>query len=192
MKPFETERLRIRNFEPDDAADLLAYLHQPTSHCFMALALADLDAARSEARARSSSNDYLAICLKDGGRVIGDVFGVAEPSDTVDQSDTVAVGWNLNPHFGKVGYAIEAARGLFADLFSVRNARRLYAYVDEGNAASERLCERLGMRQEGVFREYVSFVNDAHGKPVFENTKQYAILRHEWTRGADASRTPAP
>ena len=36
------------------------------------------------------------------------------------------------------------------------------------------------MRREGMFREFVSFVNDADGNPIYENTYQYAILKKEW------------
>ncbi|MBV5265052.1 GNAT family N-acetyltransferase [Pinisolibacter sp. B13] len=65
-------------------------------------------------------------------------------------------------------------------MFEVKGARRLYAYVEDGNFASQRLCERLGMRREGLFREFVSFVNDDQGNPIYENTTQHAILRREW------------
>ena len=34
--------------------------------------------------------------------------------------------------------------------------------------------------REQLFREFVSFVNDADGNPIFENTMQYAILKKEW------------
>ena len=40
--------------------------------------------------------------------------------------------------------------------------------------------ERLGMRREGIFREFVSCVNNAEGNPIYENTVQYAILKKEW------------
>ena len=36
------------------------------------------------------------------------------------------------------------------------------------------------MRQEGLFREFVTFVNDADGNPIYENTIQWAILKREW------------
>ena len=36
------------------------------------------------------------------------------------------------------------------------------------------------MRVEGLFREFVTFVNDEHGEPIYENTMQYAILKKEW------------
>ena len=61
-----------------------------------------------------------------------------------------------------------------------KGARRIYVYVDDYNARSQHLCEKLGLRREGLFREFVSFVDDADGNPVYENTLQYALLKEEW------------
>ena len=36
------------------------------------------------------------------------------------------------------------------------------------------------MRRECLFKEFVSFVNDENGNPIYENTYQYAILKKEW------------
>ena len=36
------------------------------------------------------------------------------------------------------------------------------------------------MRREGIFKEFVSFVNNPDGTPLYENTMQYAILKKEW------------
>ena len=36
------------------------------------------------------------------------------------------------------------------------------------------------MRREGLFREFVSFIKDSTGNPIYENTMQYAILKKEW------------
>jgi [ribosomal protein S5]-alanine N-acetyltransferase len=174
MNVVETDRLILRNFRSGDAADLFAYLRQPRPSCFASLKLADLDAAQAEAEARSGSDEQIAVCLKNSDRLIGDLFWMHEPPDTY------SVGWNFNADFGGAGYASEAARALFDCLFTVKLARRLYAYVEEDNIASQRLCERLGMRREGVFREFISFVTDDDGAPRFENTMQYAILRKEW------------
>lgn len=173
MDAIETERLVLRNFRPGDAADLFAYLNEPRASCFRSLKLADMDAAKAEAENRSRSDEFIAVCLRNSGTLIGDVFAAPE-------EDTFSVGWNFNADFGGLGFASEAARALFAYLFTVRRARRLYAYVEDHNAASRRLCERLGMRQEGLFVEFVSFEADDNGQPIFENTMQYAILRKEW------------
>jgi len=178
-KPIHTPRLVLRRFREQDAADLFDYLHAPTASCFLSLALADLEAARAEARRRSTDGEHVAVCLQESGRLIGDLFAMPE-------EDTFSVGWNLNPRFGGRGYAQEAASALFAHLFTARAARRLYAYVEDHNAASRRLCEKLGMRAEGLFLEFISFQNDAQGEPIYENTMQYAILHKEWLRASSA------
>ena len=36
------------------------------------------------------------------------------------------------------------------------------------------------MRREGMFMEFVSFINDANRNPIYENTIQYAVLKKEW------------
>lgn len=174
MDVVETDRLILRNFMQGDAADLFAYLHQPRSSCFLSLKLEDLGAAEAEVAKRSRDDAHIAVCLRSSGRLIGDLFCVHEPPDTY------SVGWNFNADFGGAGFAAEAARALFEHLFSVKRARRLYAYVEEDNIASQHMCEKLAMRREGLFREFVSFVTDDEGVPIFENTMQYAILRKEW------------
>ena len=39
------------------------------------------------------------------------------------------------------------------------------------------------MRQEGLFKEFISFVNDENGDPVYEDTMEWAILKREWIGG---------
>ena len=173
MEAIETERLVLRNFRTGDAADLFAYLRDPKPSCFFSLKLADMAAAEAEVEQRSRDDEYIAVSLKTPGTVIGDLFAMPE-------EDTFSVGWNFNADFGGQGFALEAARALFDYLFAVKNARRLYAYLEVQNVRSRRLCERLGMRQEGVFVEFVSFGNDNNGNPIYEDTMQYAILRKEW------------
>jgi len=177
--PLQTERLVLRRFRPQDAADLFEYLHAPVASCFFSLALKDMRQAEVEAAKRSECDEHVAVCLHETGKLIGDLFAVPE-------DDTFSVGWNFNPRFAGAGYALESAKALFSHLFMNGPARRLYAYVEDTNTASRRLCEKLGMRPEGLFLEYISFQNDEHGAPVYENTMQYALLRKEWLR------TPQP
>ena len=173
MTPIETDRLVLRTFRRDDASRLFAYLEAPVASCFLSLTLKDMDAAVAEAVKRSEDDEQIAVCLKETDQLIGDLFAHVE-------KDTVAVGWNFDPAFSGQGYALESARALFAHLFEERSARRLYAYVEDHNQPSRKLCERLGMRQEGLFLDYVSFQNDDAGQPIYENTMQYALLRREW------------
>lgn len=36
------------------------------------------------------------------------------------------------------------------------------------------------MRREGFYLEFISFVNDENGNPIYENTYEYAMLKNEW------------
>lgn len=179
MKMIETNRLVLRNFTTDDASGLFDYLYEPRVSCFFSQKLEDMAAAHKEVSKRSHSDDYVAVCLKDTHQLIGDLFAIPE-----DERDTFSVGWHFNARFGGAGFATEAAQALFEYLFSAKSARRLFAYTEEDNLASQRVCEKLGMRHEGTFKEFVSFEKDSDGRPIFVDTRQYAILLKEWRGGA--------
>lgn len=106
--------------------------------------------------------------------LIGYLFGQPEPQRTW------SVGWNFATAYGGKGYALEAARAYLDFLFTASGARRLYACAALENSRSLRLCERLGMRREGVLREFISFSRDATGAEIYEDTCIYAILAREW------------
>lgn len=77
---------------------------------------------------------------------------------------------------------MKSARAYLDYLFNHMNARRIYAYVEDYNISSQRLCKKLGMRQEGLFKEFISFINNPDGTPLYENTMQFAILKKEWNK----------
>ena len=66
------------------------------------------------------------------------------------------------------------------DLSSPEDEDAIYGFVEDDNIRSKRLCERLGMRREGCFKEFVTFVNNPDGSPKYEDTCVYAILEKEW------------
>ena len=180
----ETGRLILRPFTADDAEDVLEYLHEPAVSCFAFMKLVSLEDAREEMRRRCGETEYLfAIVLKDSGKVIGEIEAYPEGDPHAGEDspkDTFSPCWMLNPEYFGKGYAYEAAHAFFDYLFREKGARRIYAYTEDYNLPSQRLCERLGMRREGLFMEFISFVNNPDGTPHYENTMQYAILKKEW------------
>lgn len=174
----ETKRLILRKFRPDDAADVFEYLAEPDVNCFRDMRAESVRRAREviEKRISDEKEEYLAICLKETGKVIGEVFSCAEEH----AEDTFSPCWMLNPKFRGKGYAYEAVEAYFDHLFYDRAARRIYIYTEDYNVPCQKLCEKLGMRREGLFIELISFVNDPDGSPKYENTYQYAVLKREW------------
>ena len=182
----ETERLNLRPFRESDAADVLEYLWNPVPNCFACMKLDSIEEAKTEMQLRRQDSEYcFAIVLKATGKVIGEIDASPERNEPDSESlpiDTFSPCWMLNPAYHRKGYAYEAASAFFDYLFHTKGARRIYAYTEDTNLRSQRLCEKLGMRCEGLFIEFVSFVKNPDGTPLYENTFQYAILKKEWDK----------
>lgn len=177
----ETERLILRPFKESDAKDLYEYLKAPEVHCFYDMRIKSLEHALEESKKRAQDDLYVAVEVKDTGMVIGEVFSHAEgtnPSDSVQ--DTYSPCWMLNPDYKGMGYGYEAAHAYIDYLFHEMGARRVYMYTEDYNVSCQKLCEKLGARQEALYKEFVSFVQDKEGNPIYENTYEYAILKKEW------------
>ena len=180
----ETERLILRPFREGDEADLYEYLKAPMVNCFACMKLNSIDEAKAAVQERAEDTEfYFAIVLKETGKVIGEINAHAEataPDEKEAARDTFSPCWMLNKDYHGKGYAYEAAKAFFDYLFSQKGARRIYAYTEDYNLSSQHLCEKLGMRREGLFVEFVSFIKNPDGTPLYENTMQYAILKKEW------------
>ena len=182
----ETERLIIRDFDFKDEEKLFEIMWQKGVVRFMR------DWSENNPN-RKCTQEYIAwrrtqkdskdvyenkryaIALKVSDQIVGMVgMGIEDTLNEVEMAYFVD-----EAHQGK-GYAFEAAHAFFDYLFGKKGARRIYAYVEDYNLSSQHLCEKLGMRREGLFMEFVSFVNNPDGTPHYENTYQYAILKKEW------------
>lgn len=169
-----TERLRLRPFRETDAPALLEYMSRPRVNCFQSERLPNLVEALHYIEKQLMECLSTAICLKDPDLVIGHLFAEKEGPDTF------GIGWVVNAPYEGKGLVREAAEAFMDYLFREAGARRLYGYVEVDNVRSQNLCRRLGMRYEGCFREFISFVDNPDGTPRYEDTCVFAILRKEW------------
>ena len=169
----KTERLLIREYDKKDAAGLYEILKNPPVHCFADEKINSMEEAEKAILQRQNKGEWYAVCLAEEDTLIGELLVDKEGEDTY------SIGWNFNLKFGKKGYAAEAARAMMEHLFRT-DTRRIYAYAEEDNLPSRKLCEKLGMRLEGIFIEFISFVKQEDGTPIYENTCQYAFLKKEW------------
>lgn len=174
MEPIVTSRLLLRNFTAADAQGLLRYLSNPRVNCFLSEKISTQEEAIAKAEKKSKDDSHLAVSLIGDDCLVGELFCVHE------EPDTYFIGWNFNAEYEGKGYAAESATALLQYLFTEKAARRLYAYVEDDNYRSQKLCEKLGMRKEGCFLEFISFTKYENGTPKYENTFQYALLKKEW------------
>lgn len=165
----ETDRLTIRRFQPGDWHALHAYLSDPEVVRFEPYSPFTEAASRYEAIARAGNSAFWAVCLKDGGQLIGNLY--------LDRRDDMAyeLGYVFSREAWGHGYASEAARALVTKAFS-EGAHRVFAQCNPENLASWKLLERLGMRREAHFKANVQFSKNAG----WQDTYVYAILESEW------------
>lgn len=175
----ETERLLLRRFRMEDAQDLYEYLSQPETVRYEPYDVFSPSHARQEAAARARSEDFIAVCLKDTGKLIGNLYLHEEDYGCGE------MGFVFNARYLHRGYATEAARALLRVAFAERRMHRVIALCNPENTPSWRLMERLGMRREGHLRKNIYFRRDASGEPLWQDTYEYAILREEWQPTAE-------
>ena len=62
------------------------------------------------------------------------------------------IGWWCRKRYQRQGFITEAVRAVIEYTFRHLGARRVFALGDDANAASWRVCERVGMAYEGTMR----------------------------------------
>ena len=175
----ETQRLLIRPFDSADWEDLHEYLSDGQVVRYEPYGVFTADESRQEAARRSSDPAFWAVCLKKGGKLIGNLYLAGQPFDTWE------LGYVFNASYQGKGYATEAAACLMDHAFGRLGARRVTAMCNPLNTASWRLMERLGMRREGHLIQNIWFKRDERGEPIWSDTYEYAILADEWNNRVD-------
>jgi [ribosomal protein S5]-alanine N-acetyltransferase len=174
-----TERLILRKFTCDDWKDLYEYLSQESVVKYEPYDVFNEEACVNEAARRSQNDSFWAVCLKSDSKMIGNVyFKCQEPEHFL----TWELGYVFNPSFYGNGYATESCRKIISYAFERLNARRIIAMCNPENTSSWKLLERLDMRREGHLRKNIYFKCDTNGKPVWNDTYEYAILSDEWLK----------
>lgn len=149
MKPSETERLIIRNWEDQDR-DLFFEINSDDR--VMAFFPFRRDRAQSDEfmdriRAEIATRGYgfAALELKETGETIG--FAGLMPTGIVPSlaEGCVEIGWRLAPRFWGKGYATEAAERLLAFGFEVLELPEIVSFAVWNNHASTAVMRRIGM-----------------------------------------------
>jgi RimJ/RimL family protein N-acetyltransferase len=164
MRTLETDRLVIRPFVLDDAAEFKRLLDEAFGHqsygaedTTRLLLEYNVIADRAHDLLHQTPYEDRAIVLKSDGRLIGAVgfaaclapFGqLGSFDDTPHRTSEVGLFWALFPeHWGK-GYATEAARAMVSYAFDELELARIVATTEHDNVRSIAVMKRLGMTIE--------------------------------------------
>jgi RimJ/RimL family protein N-acetyltransferase len=178
--PVETERLKLRPLTHADADALVAYRSQLEVCRYVPFVPMDHAAVRTRIDGVWAHTEItepgqaitLGIELTETADMVGDVILFFHSGEHRGGE----VGWVLNPAYSGHGYATEAARAILGLGFEDLGLRRIVARVDARNTASQRVCERLGMRMEA------HLVQNEFFKGEWTDELDFAILQSEWER----------
>jgi ribosomal-protein-alanine N-acetyltransferase len=171
-----SERLVLRPFELDDAADVqrlagawqIAYTTLNIPHPYDdGLAEAWISGHRSAFAA--GKEIVFAITLQPAGQLVGAIGLVIKKRHRRGE-----MGYWIGVDYWNQGYATEAAWAVLDYGFRQLGLNRIYAYHFTRNPASGRVMEKIGMRYEGRLRQHV------RRSEAFEDLDLYAILSQEY------------
>ena len=164
---FETERLIIRLYEPNDAPFILDMYSRWDVQRFLGPAPKPMqsieEASNAIARWRgiSDSNPLLgiwAITLRNGehvGTIPLEFAPLSSEQNPAPLSGDYEIGWHLHPKHWGHGYAREAAAAALRRAFA-SGVAEVVALMHPENVRSQQVAVRLGMEYKGVTSRYYS------------------------------------
>jgi RimJ/RimL family protein N-acetyltransferase len=178
MLPLESERLFLRPFTADDFDPLFAIQSRSDVARWLYWGPRTEDEVRASLEKKIASsmlvNDgdslSFAVVLKSSSEVIGDGSLVLLSAEHRQGE----IGFIFHPDHHGHGYATETARLLLQLAFEEFGLHRVIGRLEPRNAASARLLERVGMRQEA------HFIENEFVKGEWQSEAVYAILDREW------------
>jgi RimJ/RimL family protein N-acetyltransferase len=174
---FETERLVVRPFRPDDAVPFAAYRADP--HVARYQSWSDYTIEQAHELVASLQDDQpgtpgewfqLAIEVRATGALAGDLALHVD----ADEPRQAEVGFTLDPGHQGQGYATEALTAYLGWLFGSLRLHRVIAITDARNVSAQALLERVGFRQEAHFVDNIFF------KGAWGSEHLHAVLEREW------------
>ena len=145
----ETDRLILRRYRPEDAADCFAFLSSESDaymDCSRAFTAMDQAFYERVALFADRETQYM-ILRKDSGRVIGTINLFPDDSRAVDAME---IGYCISPAHQRQGFAFEALAALLDLLQGELYLDLVTAGILPENTASQGLLKKLGFCQEGL------------------------------------------
>ncbi|WP_028696231.1 GNAT family N-acetyltransferase [Pseudomonas cremoricolorata] len=147
----ESPRLILRQWHDDDLAEFAALCADPQVMRHFPAALTRLETAALMGRIRGHFNEYgfglWALERKDTGAFIG-MTGLLNVSFDAPFTPAVEIGWRLARRHWGLGFASEAAWACLRCAFSQLQLNEVVAFTSEGNLASQKVMQAIGMQHD--------------------------------------------
>jgi [ribosomal protein S5]-alanine N-acetyltransferase len=176
-KPFQTDRLILRDFIEEDYQAIHEYASDPEVVKYMPFGpnteqetMIFINTVLAHQKEKPCfSYDFALICKPDNS-----LIGSCRIKITNVEHKEGEIGYILNRSYWNRGYMTEAAQRVVSFGFKELRLHRIYATCDPDNTGSYRVMEKIGMKREGYLREYKLF------KGVWRDFLLHSILENEW------------
>ena len=172
----ETLRMIIRDFTPEDAADLHAIFgdDETMENCEPAY---DFEKTKEFLTlfciGRKSA---VAAVHKESGKMIGYILFKEYDEEVYEIYE---IGWIYNRNFWRQGYAYESCKAVIDYAFTEMKVHKVFAEAIDA-VKSVGLMKKLGMQLEGIQR---SQTKDLHGN--WTDLCLYGLLEKDWSKSDD-------
>lgn len=170
MLKIETERLRIRPTSLVDVNQIHEMLSDEDTMKFFVEGTYSRDKVKEFINRNQKETHHFTVVLKSSNRIVGKIS-----YNPWFMKKTKEIGWIFFKTATNNGYCTEAAKAIMKYAFEEERIHRLIATCDPRNIASIRICEKLGMKLEGEFKESI-FVKDE----TWWDELHYGILESEY------------
>lgn len=179
--PRETQRLRLRFFEPSDLDAISAYHLLPEAQRYLPIRVRDRQDCGNALRvlrgqvALNRPGDVLSVAINrrgHGREAIGQA-SLRWADATAGQAEVSIV---LARPYRAQGLGSEALSTLMTLGFERFSFHRIFARCDARNEAAARLLKSVGMRLEAHYREHALFQGE------WDEELHFAVLDREWAR----------
>lgn len=164
----ETERLILRPWREEDAADLYRHASDPLVGPSAGWpAHKSIEDSREIIKNILSVAETYAVCSREDNRAIGSIsLKMAGVTDMTERDDECELGYWIGREFWGQGLIPEAARELIRHGFEELSMRAIWCGYYEGNSKSRRVQDKLGFtyhhRSEGLELELLSEIRTGH------------------------------
>ncbi|UII57644.1 GNAT family N-acetyltransferase [Cytobacillus spongiae] len=170
----ETERLRLREIQRDDAEAIF--------HCFSnerVVRYYGQDALQTMEEAeglidffRKSYEEKRGIRWGIEIKGTQGIIGTIGFNAWIPKHRRAEIGYELNPHYWRKGYAFEAVTRIMDYGFTDFGLTRIGAVVFTVNESSSLLLKKAGFQEEGLLREYMYQNGEPHDTYVYSVIKK--------------------
>lgn len=185
----ETERLRLRYWDPDDVHALRAAIEANREHLAPWLPWASVDLEPLDQH-RERLAHWRGLC--DGG--IDYIWGVFDPSGKEIRGGCglhprcgeggLEIGYWIDRNYTRQGLATELSSALIRVGFEVARAKRIEIHTDVEHPVSSRIPRALGFTEEGVLRERIYYPDGRR-----RDKRVFSLLESEYPE-SPAARIP--